>query len=84
MKEFIELRRKAKENRDKAIDLARRDYEETLTRIAALEQDLLGKHISSHKFMSVTVARMCNRWPAAAVKSAGRFMLGAAACTACR
>jgi hypothetical protein len=36
MKEFIELRRKAKEKRDKTIEKVRSDYGETLTRIQVL------------------------------------------------
>lgn len=55
MKEFIALRAKAREKRDRLINQARRDYAETLARIAALEQDLLGKEVSSHKQISVCV-----------------------------
>ena len=42
-KYFTELRKRARDKRDKAIAQARKDYSETLVRIAALEQDLLGK-----------------------------------------
>jgi len=58
MKEFIALRAKAREKRDRLINEARRDYEETLTRIAALEQDLLGKDVSSHRKISVCIERV--------------------------
>lgn len=58
MKEFIELRRKAREKRDRAIGQARKDYSETLVRIAALEQDLLGRDLSSHKQISACIDRV--------------------------
>lgn len=43
MNEFIELRSRAREKRDKAIKEAYAAYEASLTRIAELEQDLLGR-----------------------------------------
>ena len=43
MNAFTELRRQAKEKRDKAIGQARADYADTLVKIATLEQDLLGR-----------------------------------------
>ncbi|MBW3599148.1 MAG: hypothetical protein KY475_17995 [Planctomycetes bacterium] len=58
MNEFIELRKRAREKRDKAIDQARKEYNETLVRIAALEQDLLGKEVSSHKRISACIDRV--------------------------
>lgn len=58
MKEFVALRAKAREKRDLAIARARTEYEETLTRIAALEQDLLGKEVSSHRQISECVERV--------------------------
>jgi hypothetical protein len=58
MKEFTELRRKAREKRDKAIAQARSDYAETLTKIATLEQDLTGKEMSSHRKISECIERV--------------------------
>ncbi|HTQ41006.1 MAG TPA: hypothetical protein VMJ32_18470 [Pirellulales bacterium] len=49
MEAFNELRRKAREKRDKAIYAIKDAYETTLVRIAALEQDILGKDLSGHK-----------------------------------
>lgn len=49
MSAFIELRKQAREKRDKAMDQARDEYAATLARIAALEQDLLGRDLSTHK-----------------------------------
>lgn len=49
MKAFNELRKHAREKRDKAIGVARDEYAATLARIAALEQDLLGREPSTHK-----------------------------------
>lgn len=55
MKEFIALRTKARENRDRVINLARQEYERTLVEIAKLEQDLLGKESSRHKKISACI-----------------------------
>lgn len=55
MKEFIALRAKARERRDKVIAEARREYEYQLVQIAKLEQDLLGKVSSRHKSISAAV-----------------------------
>lgn len=49
MEAFNALRKQARDKRDKLIAEARRQYEETLTKIAALEQDLLGREPSEHK-----------------------------------
>lgn len=43
MEAFTQLRKHALAKRDKAIAAARNEYAETLTRISALEQDLLGR-----------------------------------------
>lgn len=48
MKEFNELRARARQRRDLVINRAKVEYEETLVRIAALEQDLLGREVSTH------------------------------------
>jgi hypothetical protein len=53
--EFIALRARAREKRDRAIAQARADYAETLTRIAALEQDLLGRVLSSHRSIAACI-----------------------------
>lgn len=58
MEAFIEIRKRAREKRDKAIDQARHEYAETLTRISALEQDLLGRDPSSHKTISSCINRV--------------------------
>lgn len=52
MNAFIELRKRAREKRDKAIAQAREDYAATLRRIANLEQDLCGRDPSTHKTLS--------------------------------
>jgi len=57
MEAFNELRRHAREKRDKAIASVRDEYAATLVRIAALEQDLLGREPSTHK----TIAGCINR-----------------------
>lgn len=58
MEAFNELRRQARLKRDKAIAQARRDYSDTLVRIAALEQDLLGRELSSHRKISASIERV--------------------------
>jgi hypothetical protein len=58
MNEFNDLRKRAREKRDKAIAQARQDYAETLGRIAALEQDLLGRDLSTHRKISVCIERV--------------------------
>ncbi len=55
MEAFNELRRKAREKRDKAISQARNEYAATLRRIAALEQDLFGKEPSSHRSIAACI-----------------------------
>jgi DNA-binding transcriptional ArsR family regulator len=57
MQAFNELRKHAREKRDKAIDVARNEYAATLVRISALEQDLLGRESSTHQ----TIASCINR-----------------------
>jgi hypothetical protein len=52
MNSFSELRRQAREKRDKAINIANDIYSATLTRIAALEQDLTGHNPSTHRTLS--------------------------------
>jgi len=52
MEAFNQLRKQAREKRDKAIGVARDEYSATLARIAALEQDLLGREPSTHKTIS--------------------------------
>jgi hypothetical protein len=59
--EFVALRARAREKRDKAIDHARKEYEATLVQIAAIEQDLLGKESSRHKMISTCVDRVIPR-----------------------
>jgi hypothetical protein len=49
MQAFNELRKGAREKRDRAIGHAREEYAATLRRIADLEQDLLGREPSSHR-----------------------------------
>jgi len=49
MNAFIELRKQARDKRDKAIGQAREDYAATLRRIAGLEQDLCGREPLTHK-----------------------------------
>lgn len=49
MDAFNELRRQARERREKAICEARDAYAATRARIAALEQDILGRDLSSHR-----------------------------------
>ena len=58
MQAFNEIRRKALEKRDKAIGIARAEYAETLARIAAIEQDILGREPSTHKTISSCVNRV--------------------------
>jgi hypothetical protein len=53
--EFVALRARARDKRDKAIAEIRRDYEAALVQIAALEQDLLGKVSSRHKKISSAI-----------------------------
>lgn len=49
MNVFIELRKQARDKRDKAIAQAREDYTATLRRIASLEQDLCGREPTNHR-----------------------------------
>lgn len=53
--EFIALRARARDRRDKAITKARDEYAATLATIAGLEQDLLGKETSRHKLISASI-----------------------------
>jgi hypothetical protein len=55
MEAFTELRKLARQRRDKAIAVATREYNDTLQRIAAVEQDLLGKQRSDHKTVAGTI-----------------------------
>jgi hypothetical protein len=55
MEAFNELRKHAREKRDKAIGKVRDEYTATLVRIAALEQDLLGRDPSSHRTISSSI-----------------------------
>jgi len=55
MNEFIALRARARDKRDKAIAHARQEYEATLVQIASLEQDLLGRESSRHKKVSACI-----------------------------
>jgi hypothetical protein len=55
MQALTELRKLARERRDKAILQATRDYNDTLMRIAAVEQDLLGKQRTGHKTIAATI-----------------------------
>jgi hypothetical protein len=57
MEAFTQLRKQARDKRDKLIATARKDYAATLVRIAALEQDILGRDSSSHQ----TIASCINR-----------------------
>ncbi|MCE5302801.1 MAG: hypothetical protein LLF97_06785 [Planctomycetaceae bacterium] len=52
MDAFNDLRRQARDKRDKSIIEARDAYAATLARIAALEQDILGRDLSSHRTIS--------------------------------
>lgn len=55
MNEFTQLRRRAQEKRDRLVNQAKAEYAETLTRIAALEQDLLGRDLSTHRKVSASI-----------------------------
>lgn len=55
MEAFTELRKRAREKCDQAIARAKDEYRATLTRIAALEQDLNGNVPSSHKTISSAI-----------------------------
>ena len=55
MDAFNFLRKQARERRDKAIQQARDEYAATLVRIAALEQDLLGRDPSSHRSIAACI-----------------------------
>jgi hypothetical protein len=57
MEAFTELRKLARDRRDRIISKARDEYAESLTRISALEQDLLGRDPSTHR----TIASCINR-----------------------
>jgi hypothetical protein len=55
MVEFLALRARARDKRDRLIAQARKEYEATLVRIAAIEQDLLGGESSRHKKVSACI-----------------------------
>ncbi len=55
MNAFIELRKQAREKRDKAIAQARDEFAATLRRIAELEQDLLGREPPTHKTIAACI-----------------------------
>lgn len=55
MNAFNELRKQAREKRDKAIEVARDEYAATLRRIAELEQDLLGRDSPAHKTIAACI-----------------------------
>lgn len=55
MNEFAELRKRARERRDKLIAAAYSEWESTLGRIAELEQDLLGRDPVNHKSVASCV-----------------------------
>ncbi len=55
MEAITDLRKLARERRDKAINAAKRQYAATLERIAAVEQDILGHLPSDHKRMADVV-----------------------------
>lgn len=59
--EFVQLRARARDKRDKLIAEARREYEATLVQIATLEQDLLGKISSRHKSISSCIESVIPR-----------------------
>jgi hypothetical protein len=59
--EFTALRARAREKRDKAIDHARSEYQQTLVSIAALEQDLAGTTSSRHKPVSACISSIIPR-----------------------
>jgi hypothetical protein len=59
--EFIALRTRARDKRDKAIAVARREYEAALVSIAALEQDLLGTHPTGRKNISSAIEAVIPR-----------------------
>jgi hypothetical protein len=58
MEAFNSLRKHAREKRDKAIANVRAEYAATLVRIAALEQDLLGREPTGHKTTSSCINRV--------------------------
>jgi hypothetical protein len=57
MNAFNELRKNARDKRDKVIESARNDWIATLVRIAALEQDILGRDVSTHEPISSCINR---------------------------
>ncbi|QDU31789.1 hypothetical protein ETAA8_69490 [Anatilimnocola aggregata] len=61
MNEFAALRKRARDKRDKAIAIVRREYELALTQIATLEQDLLGLESSRHQKISACIERVIPR-----------------------
>jgi hypothetical protein len=58
MNEFNALRTKARERRDKIVADATREYFETLTKIATLEQDLIGRRSSSYMTVGQCVLKV--------------------------
>jgi hypothetical protein len=55
MEAFNELRRQAKDKRDKIVSKARAEYEETLAKIAELEQSILGRDPPKHKSVAACI-----------------------------
>jgi hypothetical protein len=55
---FNAIRKHARDKRDKAIGKARDDYAATLVRIAALDQDLLGRDPPAHKTVPSCINRV--------------------------
>ena len=58
MEAVTELRKIARERRDKPISAAKQQYAATLARLAAVEQDLLGHQPSDHRCMSDVIQRV--------------------------
>jgi hypothetical protein len=59
--EFVALRARARDKRDKAIADACTEYGATLVTIASLEQDLYGKESSRHKMISACIESVIPR-----------------------
>lgn len=55
MKEFNELRARARDKRDRDIATIQAEYAETLVRIASIEQSLLGRGLGSHRKISARI-----------------------------
>ena len=57
MQAFNDIRKQARDKRDKAIQKARDEYAETLKRIAEVEQDILGREASRQDTLATCVNR---------------------------